>query len=81
MSIMHKILEDYLERNFRVKPDLSESNRMYEKMNKFKDSLALSEEQKKKFEDLFFEMSCDYQESGFYDGFKTAFDLMSEIAK
>lgn len=81
MSIIYKIFEDYCERNFRVKPDINESNRLYKKMNKFKDSLALSEEQSREFEDFYFELTCDCHQSAFFDGFKVACDLFFEIAE
>ena len=81
MSIIYKIYEDYLEREFRVKPDLSEDRKRGKKMRKLEESLALSKEQKEKFEQFMFETCCDYEQSAFFNGFKLACDLFFEIAK
>lgn len=79
MSIIYKIFEDYLERNFRVTPDLSEERKRGKKMSKLEESFALSKEQKEEFEQFMFETCCDYQQSAFFDGFKVAVDLMFEV--
>ncbi|MDE7228874.1 MAG: hypothetical protein K2N56_00205 [Oscillospiraceae bacterium] len=79
MSIIEKIFLEYLDGNFRVKPDIRLDRERWAKIRKFKESLALSENQAEKFDQLLFEICCDYQQPAFLDGFRTAFDLMLEV--
>lgn len=79
MSVMKTIFEDYLERRLRASPDLNVDREKSARMGKLEKDLSMSEEQKEKFEQLFFEMCGDYQQTAFSDGFRTAFDLMYEV--
>lgn len=80
MSVIEAIFEDHLERKFRVKPDPAVDREKSARMNRFEKEFSMSKEQAEKLEQLFFEICCDYQQMGFSDGFKTAFDLMFEVA-
>lgn len=80
MSVIETIFEDHLERKLRVKPDLAIDREKSARMSRFEKEFSMSEEEAEKFEQLFFEICCDYQLAGFSDGFKTAFDLMFEVA-
>ena len=80
MSVIKTIFEDYQERKLRVKFDLNADREKSARMSKLEKDLSMSEEQKEKFEQLFFEMCCDYQQIAFFDGFRTACDLMYDVA-
>lgn len=79
MSIIEKIFWDYQERNFRVCPDLRKDRERSARMREFEKSFAMSAEQAERFEQFLYETVCDYQQSAFSDGFRTAFDLMTEV--
>ena len=79
MSIIEKIFWDYQEGRFRVEPDHSKDRDRSARMREFEKSFAMSAEQAEKFEQFLYETVCDYQQLAFADGFRTAFDLMTEV--
>ena len=81
MSVIDIIFEEQQERKLRVKPDLNRDRERSAKMSRFEKEFAMTAEQVERFEQFFFELCTDYQQTAFADGFKTAFDLMFEVAR
>lgn len=78
MSVIERIFLAYQSGELSVKPDIDEDSNT-KRLIAMEKLFGLSGEECAWLEDFLFERFNEYQQSGFYAGFKLAFSMISEV--